>query len=288
MKYSAIIALLLLCSCSSTAESGWTDLLDDDLSHWDNYLSYYYANGYNGKAPKDESGNDIAPIGLNQKGYDVFSVNLETDEPILRISGEVYGCLVTKKVYANYHLRLKVKWGDLKWPLRKNKLKDSGILYHSYGPHGAEYFRSWMLGQEFQVMEGHMGDYWNQVNTAADIRAVPPEGMINGIADASYPFLGFGKNALQPGFCKASANFESAENDWTTLELITFEDKSIHIVNGEVVMVLKNSRYFENNQKHDLIKGKIQLQSEAAEVFYKNIEIKAIASVPVEFGHYFL
>jgi hypothetical protein len=46
----------------------------------------------------------------------------------LKISGEVYGCVFTKKEYANYHFRLKVKWGDKKWHPRKKLLKDSGVL----------------------------------------------------------------------------------------------------------------------------------------------------------------
>ncbi len=36
-----------------------------------------------------------------------------------------------------------------------------------------------------------------------------------------------------------------------------------------------------------LIKGKIQLQSEAAEVFYKNIQIKKLDQLPEEYAVYF-
>ena len=39
-------------------------------------------------------------------------------------------------------------------------------------------------------------------------------------------------------------------------------------------MVLKNSRYVENGNKIPMNKGKIQLQSEAAEVYFKEIKIK--------------
>ena len=182
-----VLAALALNSCNE--ESKWINLLDNDLSQWDNYLSYRYPEGYKGEVPKDVEGNDLAPIGVNQDGYGVFTVIEEDNEPILKISGEIYGCVSTIKEYENYHLRLKVKWGDKKWHPRKQLLKDSGILYHYIGPHGAEGWRSWMLSQEFQVMEGHFGDFWNQANSAIDIRAYIPEYIMNPVADKSQAFL---------------------------------------------------------------------------------------------------
>jgi len=34
--------------------------------------------------------------------------------------------------------------------------------------------------------------------------------------------------------------------------------------------------------------GKLQIQSEAAEVFYRNIEIRPIAAMPEQYRHYFV
>jgi len=268
-------------------QSGWTKLLDKDLSHWDKYLSYKHKIGYDGKVPKDKDGNLISPIGLNKNGYNVFTIIEENNKPVLKISGEIYGCVFTKEEYANYHLKLKIKWGEKKWIPRKYLLKDSGILYHSIGPQGAEHWRSWMLSQEFQIMEGHMGDYWNQATSAIDIKAFIPEYIMNPVADKSQPFISLGEGENIQGFCLRSANYENKHGEWNTLELICFEDKSIHIVNGHVVMILKNSRYIENGDKILLNKGKIQLQSEAAEVFYKDIEIRHIESIPKEYYKYF-
>ena len=272
---------------SGTEPSGWTKLLDKDLSHWDKYLSYKHEIGYDGQAPKDKDGNLIPPIGLNQNGYNVFTVIDEDNEPILKVSGEIYGCVLTKEEYANYHLRLKVKWGDKKWVPRKKLLKDSGILYHSIGPLGAEHWRSWMLSQEFQIMEGHMGDYWSQATSAIDIKAFIPEYIMNPVADESQSFIPLGEGEKIQGFCLRSANYENNHGEWNTLELICFDDKSIHIVNGHVVMILRNSRYIQEGKSIPMIKGKIQLQSEAAEVYYKDIEIRHMESLPTEYYQYF-
>lgn len=268
-------------------ENDWISLLDEDLSQWENYLSYRYPEGYNGEIPKDGEGKDIKPIGLNKDEFGVFSMTEDQGQPVLRISGEIYGCVATKSEFENYHLKLQVKWGELLWHPRKKLLKDSGILYHSIGPHGAESWRSWMLSQEFQVMQGHMGDFWSQANSAIDIRAYLPEYIMNPVADQSQPFLALGRGEEIPGYCMRSANFEKSHGEWNELELICFENKSLHIVNGEVVMILKNSRYVEEGQKVPMNKGKIQLQSEAAEVFYKNIKIKKLDALPKKYQKYY-
>lgn len=279
-----VIAIIVLSSCKK--EVTWTNLLDKDLSQWDNYLSYRHQVGYKGQEPKDENGNIIQPVGLNKSGYDVFTIIEENNEPVLKISGEIYGCIFTKEEYSNYHLCLKVKWGDRKWDPRKKLLKDSGILYHSIGPFGKDYWRSWMLSQEFQVMEGHMGDFWSQQNSAIDIKAFIPEGEMNSVADETQAFKVFGQGG-ETGFCLRSANYEKSVGEWNTLELICFNGQSLHIVNGHVVMILNNSRYFEDGKAIPLNKGKIQLQSEAAEVYYKDIRIRNLESISPEYSKYF-
>jgi hypothetical protein len=287
MRNLLFLLFSLITIFPSQAQDNWTKLLDKDLTHWNSYLSFKHQPGYNGKAPKDKDGNLIAPIGLNHDEYKVFTVIDKNNELVLKISGEVYGCLFTKEEYANYDLKLKVKWGDKKWAPRKDLLKDAGILYHSIGPLGAEYWRTWMLSQEFQIMEGHMGDYWSQVTSAIDIKAFIPESTMNPLADKGQPFISMGSGEKIHGFCLRSANYENTEGEWNTLELICFENKSLHIVNGHVVMVLENSRYVQNGEKIPLTKGKIQLQSEAAEVFFKDIEIRHLKSLPAKYLQYY-
>jgi len=281
----SIVILTGISSCS--ADSDWTPLLDKNLSHWENYLSYKLSEGYNGEQPRDKNGELISPIGYNKNVNNVFSIIEENGVPVLKVSGEIYGCVFTKQEFENYHLKLKVKWGNIKWDPRKDKLKDSGILYHSIGECGIDYWRSWMLSQEMQIMEGHIGDYWSIANSAIDVKALIPEGIMNPIASEKQNFLSIGSGTGMDGFCLRSEDRESPLGEWTEVELICFEDKSLHIVNGQVVMVLRNSRYFENGKKIPLTRGKIQLQSEAAEVYFKDIKIRDLKSIPDSFSSYF-
>ncbi len=291
MNFSKLIfaAFILVFSCSQVKEStnttkaedyDWDELIDTNLSKWDNYLSYQHQPGYNGTQPKDENGELIEPIGLNNPDYNVFSTFKEGEDIIIKNTGEYYGCLITKEDYKNYHFQLKYKWGDTTWAYRKNLLKDSGILYHSVGPNGVEYWRSWMLSQEFQIMEGHTGDFWSQANSAIDIKAYKPESVLDPLAHESQDYLPISFNSPYRNYCRRSNNNEKPHDEWNTLDLYCFEGKSLHVVNGEVVMILKNSRYIEEDGNEvPLIKGKIQLQSEAAEIFFKDIRIREIDSL---------
>jgi hypothetical protein len=145
-----------------------------------------------------------------------------------------------------------------------------------------------MLSQEFQIMEGHTGDYWNIANAAADIRAVPPEGGLNPVASVRQPLRPFGAGSPLGGFCLRSADHESPADEWTQLELMAVGDRAVHVVNGHVLMVLDNLRVIgEDGETRSMTGGQIQLQSEAAEVFFKDIEIRPIGRMPREYAAYF-
>ncbi|RFZ82938.1 DUF1080 domain-containing protein [Mucilaginibacter terrenus] len=275
--------LCLVTGSSFQPASEWTPLLDKTLSSWEIYQSFYHKLGYKGQAPTDENGKLIEPIGYNKNQANVFSVDMVSGEPVLHVTGEIYGCVFTKQEFENYHLRLKYKWGEKKWVPRIYELKDSGLLYHSQGPAGVEYWRSWMLSQEFQIIEHSPGDYWSQASSQADIHAVK---------DSSYrfdtkgPLTSFGGATGHGGFCQAGTDMDKV-GEWNQIDLITYGDKSLQIVNGKVVNALSGSRYKDGDVLKPLIKGKLQLQSEAAEIYYKDIQIKSIKGIPAEYAAYF-
>ena len=233
-------------------------------------------------------GQPLAPVGYDTDPDGVFSVAMEGGEPVLRISGEVYGAVFTRREFADYHLRLEVRWGERVWPPREALLRDSGLLYHSTGEAGVDWWRSWMLAQEFQIMEGHTGDYWNIANSAADVRAFPPEGDIDPIASLRQPFRPFGTGSPLGGFCLRSADHESPDGEWTTIELIAVGDRAVHVVNGHVVMVLDDLRSVgDGGAETPMTGGRIQLQSEAAEVFFRGVEVRPLDRMPEAYAGYF-
>ncbi len=278
----SIVNLFFLFSLQSR-DDGWMPLLDKNLSQWEAYLSYRHTSLTITSAPKDSNGIPMNPIGLNNDTCGVFSVIEENGEPVLRVTGEIYGSLCTLKEYGNYHLQLKVKWGKKKWPPRLQEVKDSGVLYHSVGDYGVDYWLTWKLSHEFQIQQECFGDYWSIAGAKADIRSRLPEGEKAYIYDKNAPLV----SAEKRGYCRRSKDCELPEGEWNTLDLICFDAKSLQIVNGNVVLALQNSRYYKDGVEIPLTKGKIQIQSEGAEVFYKDIKIMPIDSLPAEFVSYF-
>jgi len=276
------VALLLGAATFRGAPSkGWEPLLDNGLSKWQTFQSHRHVPGDKGLPPVDAQGKPVPPIGYGKNEANVFSVAMQGGEPVLRISGEIYGCIFTKQDFTNYDLKLKVKWGQKKWLPRLNDPRDSGILYNSQGENGVDYWHSWMLSQEFQVSEyqkgNAMGDFWCIANSAADITARRVQDTLRFDPNSAAVKLGDG-NAH---FCYAASTAHPGS------ELINVNGQSLHIVNGQVVMALKNSSYLKDGQRQPLTHGKIQLQSEAAEVFYKEIKIKPLTTMPIQYVKYF-
>lgn len=285
----ALGATLLLTAASFKGPDGWVPLLDKNLSKWQTFESHRHLPGDKGQPPTDAQGRAVPPIGYDKNEANVFSVVMQQGEPVLRISGEIYGCVFTRQDFTNYDLKLKVKWGTKKWQPRLDEPRDSGILYNSQGPCGVDYWHSWMLSQEFQVSEhqkgNSMGDFWCIANSSADIHAAHSPIKDTLKYNPAAALVKFGNGG--PGFCQAAANYERPNGEWTELELINVNGKSVHLVNGHVVLAVNNSVYVANGQRQPLTHGKIQLQSEAAEVFYKGIMIKPLKAMPAEYDKYF-
>jgi hypothetical protein len=51
-------------------------------------------------------------------------------------------------------------------------------------------------------------------------------------------------------------------------------------VNGQVTMVLSGLRHKVGNQVVPLTKGRIQIQSESAEIFWRTIDVRPITEIP--------
>ena len=278
MKPAKFILPLLLCTITfgftgTTKKDHWKQLFNGkDLTGWDTYI------GPN----LDDNGKPITgnPIGLNNDPLHVFSIVKEGRESIIRISGENWGAISTREVYENYHLQLQFKWGALSWGQKKNKKKDSGLLYHSVGKYGADY-GAWMRSQEFQIEEGNCGDYWGVAGGSADIPVIK-KSETDYVYNPQGILTTFKEGAKQGRHCIKNGDSENPSGRWNTVDLYCHGDTSIHVINGKVMMVLYHNKQIDNEQGSPLTKGKIQIQSEGAEIYYRQIKIQSINRLPAE------
>jgi len=273
IKWAVLSMILTIAFSNALAQKHWTSLFNrKDLKGWDTYIG----------PDLDSNGKMLTkiPVGLNKDPKHVFNIVNQNGEKLIRISGESWGGISTIQEYQDFHLKLKFKWGNLTWGQKRNKKKDSGLLYHAVGAHGADY-GAWMRSQEFQIEEGNCGDYWGVAGGAEDVSAIKKEG--NGyIYDPAGELITFSANSKAGRHCIKRGDAEKETGEWNELDLYCYRDTSIHTINGKVMMILVHSRQLEKGEELPLIKGKLQIQSEGAEVFYKDIKIRSIRFIPNE------
>lgn len=290
-----ISAQLIIISCNSQKQKNeWVSMFDGkELPKNHHYLgkpdSSYNIPGYK----RDSNGNYLESLGWNDP-LNVYSVDTLDNEPVIRISGQVIGGLVLAKNVSNYHLKLKFKWGNKKWSWMKGRPKDGGILYH--GGNGVRH--------EFQIHEGDVGSYWAK-KVILDIPARYTSDLPKAIKTAR-PFLKdlvstlrdtmliFDPNSSLHHFegkdewqiVLANPYNENAHGEWNTLELICYDNHAIHKVNGKTNLVLLNSFVKKDNELIPITGGRLALQSEGAEIFFKDIYIKKLDELPPELSDY--
>ncbi|MEO6453074.1 MAG: DUF1080 domain-containing protein [Ginsengibacter sp.] len=183
----------------------------------------------------------LAKSGKNNDPQKVFKF----EENILHASGADFGYIATEKKYSNFHFTVEFKWGEKKYPPRENAKRDAGILYHVNFYSGD---KIWPRSLEYQVQEGDCGDFWMTDSTTIihNDTLTEPKNWLRGVKL---------KDAEKPN------------GNWNKAEVIVQNGKITHILNGEIV----NSGLLGNTKE-----GHIVLQSEGAEIYYRNMQIKEL------------
>lgn len=177
--------------------------------------------------------------GKNNDPAKVFSVH----DGLLHISGAVFGYIATERSYTNFHLVAEFKWGEKKYPPRENAVRDNGILYYTAGED-----RVWPRAVECQVQEGDCGDFWL-------------------IDSVTMVIDGARTQATNNTRVLKKSDHEKPSGEWNRIEVIAKDGKCTHIVNGVVV---------NEGTDASLRSGKIVIQSEGAEIYYRKIDIQAL------------
>lgn len=266
----------------SAAEEGWRPLFNGkDLSGWETWLGVPLKSSNVPGAERDATGEYKDLLGLNKDPLQCFSVVEVDGKPAIRLSGEGFGTLTTLDSFSNYHLRVQFKWGTKKWlPGGEKRPRSSGVLYHGFGNHGdGDTGKRWLHCQQFQMQEGTCGEYVAVGNVAAEATARSVDGK-KYIYDPAGPVVLF--SSKPPSRCTNSAIFEKA-GDWNTLELICIGDTVVHVMNGHVVVRLAKSLKVDGASMVPLTAGRIQLQMEGSEVFFRDLEVRPASELPKEY-----
>jgi len=243
MKNLILLSLVVLTSCSKSVNL----FNGKDLTGWDTY---------------------IKQTGLNNDPDKVFTVIEIDGTPAMKISGEHFGGVSTVEEFENYYLTVQFKWGEKKYAPKLNDKRDSGLLYHAVGEHGAD-GGNWMKSQEFQVQEGDCGDYWGCAGGSFDVPVIPKGKDF--LYDAHGTMTSFSEQSPNGRHVIKNPDNEKPWGEWNTIEVYCIGGDAVHMMNGKVVMKLFHS---------NITKGKIQIQSEGAEIYYRNFRIRKISKLP--------
>jgi hypothetical protein len=127
-------------------------------------------------------------------------------------------------------------------------------------------------------MEGACGDFYGLAGAMVDVDAVLQDPS-NPKSDALYR-PGAGPIRHHARRVVRSADYERPLGEWNTLELHCAGSQSLHVVNGRPVMRLSGIRSRRVDGEAPLERGRIQLQSEGAEAYFRNIAIRPIHALP--------
>lgn len=273
---------------SPSTQGDWTPLWNGkNLEGWSTWMQRPEPTSMVPGLTRGADGRYTEPIGPNRDPLRVFTVVPDVDgRPALRISGEAMGELRSTRVLEDYHLRFQFKWGEKKWPPRDaaTRRRDSGLLYHVHAGPGED-GRLWARSIELQIQEGDTGDLY-AVGSAIAVKAttVPATTPTEYIYDPSGPWTYFSQIAGQTGRCVKLSDAEHPTGEWNTLELVCLGQRCIHVVNGRVVMRLHGATRITTAVPTPVTSGAIILQSEGAEVFYRDIAMRSITAIPPEYA----
>jgi hypothetical protein len=270
-----LLGLPVLSHPGPLQESAWVPLFNNtDLRGWETFLGKPHRSVDIPGARRNEAGEYLEPLGVDVDSRRVFSVVVVDGAPAIRISGEIYGALTTRAEYEDYHLRFEVKWGEKRWPPREDQVRDTGCCYHAVAPHGASY-GFWMRSCEFQIQERDFGDFYSLADAIVDVearRSNPADPKSDLVYEKGAPLVtGNTKRVIK------RADHERPRGEWNTMELFCAGSRSIHVVNGQVVMRLSGIRHPGDVP---VTRGRLQFQSEGGEVFYRKIEMRRITGLP--------
>ena len=225
-------------------QTEWQSLFDATLSAWYTFL------------PSQGRDRDATGV-FRMDGADVLHV-LGNDPP----AGEQeFGYVATREEFGNYRFRVEQRWGTRKFAPRADAVRDSGLLYHMTGADLV-----WPRSVEYQIQENDIGDLF----LLGDVGATTP---LN--AAGSMFEEGGTPKMLRSGALKKGGTYESL-TDWNDVELFASGREYTHSINGHVNHRGWNIEVKDGESWVPLERGRIVLQAEGAEVFYRSAQLRPL------------
>jgi len=230
----------------------------------------------------------LPSVGKNNDPNKVFKIENGMIH-VLDVQGtppDITGYLATNEDYGHVRVRLEYKFGEKRFGSRAEARRDAGLLYYFFGPDFV-----WGNNLELQIQEQDTGDLWINGGVSVTSPVIAPGVPIWGSGGGTFTVKStYSKGSRRDGGTRQanpdirrilkSGDFENREG-WNTVEAVLDGDRVVHLVNGRVVFTGNHVMRQDENEPSKwtpLTGGKICLEAEGAEVWYRNIEVKEIPS----------
>ena len=219
---------------------------------------------------------------IQGRGHQDPESEYQVTDGLIHLGGRAMGYLATNESYRDYHLSIEYKWGDR--TDGSPYVRNSGILLHATGEHGNAK-GVWMASVECQLAQGCEGDLIVIRGTDPDGDPIPVtlssntrtavDGRARWATDGTktiYSGKQFWWSLHEPGFqelrdTRGRNDVASRLGEWTRVECICKGDRITIKINGITV-----------NECYDVFPraGKILLENEKNEIFFRNFELRPL------------
>jgi hypothetical protein len=170
-----------------------------------------------------------------------------------------FGYMATDREFSNCRVLVEYKWGTKRFHPRIEAKRDNGLLYFLVGED-----RVWPTFVECQIQETDTGDLW--------------------ILGGSVVTEGRGPGRRKPNTQSSGRFFKDGDFEdrtgWNTVEVILQGNRATHLVNGRIVnggYDIKRPDPENANQLVSLDRGRIALQAEGAEIWYRSVKVRPLS-----------
>ena len=219
----------------------------------------------------------------------VFSVVDRIDgAPAIRFSGLYYGGILTRERYTNYRFVMEFRWGPVSWQPRRDRARDSGVLFHCQGEPGnntPDFRAPWQRSIEYQIIEGGTGDLiivggyerGKPELLFPTLKATVTPGTRRWNPAGALGEFGKGRNRTDCGYkdpewkdelgFRGRTDVEKPVGEWNLVEAVCAGRTLTYFLNGVKVNEARDA---------SLNEGRILIQTEGAELYVRRIELHPV------------
>ena len=239
--FGAVFVITTTACSNSSSDDGFVSIFDGET------LDGWIVNRF-----------DEAPEGLSEDEiFTVDDVGIHVYAGAEQGSHQARATLVSEKEYSRFVLEFEYRWGDARFAPRADVERDAGFLFHIHG----DIHRVWPSCLEMQMGTSPLGGEW-----------VTGDLWVLGNSKVSWQSTPIDR----PRRIETKRLAEKPLGDWNLLRVTVDGANSAVFELNDTILLDGISDFTVRRSGEPLEKGRVGVQAEWAELWYRNIRIKEL------------